>query len=414
RIADELAPYLTVMGYTHVLLMPVAEYTSDGSWGYEPCSYYAPTTRYGRPDDLVYFVEKMHESGIGVIFDWVAAGFAADEHGLCRFDGGVLYESGYGERSFNFAYPAVRSFLASSALFWLREYRADGLRICRGGESPESAEFFGKLCTLVHEEFPEALMITDGAAGEGFDLACDSTWAGEAMEYFGADSALRGALPEKLAKAGQNAILPIAHGDVTLGKGSLLEKMHGEYEEKFAKMRAFLAYMAAFPGGKLLFMGTEFAPFSEWSFEKPLEWFMLGYEKHAKMKQYVKELNLLLARCPELYDGGYELLETEGVLAFRRIFSDGGELIAVINFSAEKKADYTLRVPRRGFYEEIINSDNPRYGGANVRNGIIKARNIRIEGDPAAELKIDLPANGALIFERKREARLEGKFNLRK
>jgi 1,4-alpha-glucan branching enzyme len=215
----------------------------------------------------------------------------------------------------------------------------------------------------------------------------------------------------------ENYILPISHDEVVHGKKSLLDKMYGSYEEKFPAMRAFLAYMMTFPGKKMMFMGTEYAPFREWDYENQLEWFMLDYDNHAKMKQYVKELNLLYKRSPELWEiddswQGFEWIEADqaelNVISYRRIDSHGNDLVVVINFSPEKRENYKVKVSKRGIYEEIFNSDNARYGGENVRNGVFKAKNVHFDNEFAAELNITLPSYGALVFKRRHDGVIDG------
>lgn len=464
EIADELAPYLSDMGYTHVELMPVMEHPFDGSWGYQVCGYYSPTSRYGTPADFVYFVDKLHAHGIGVILDWVPAHFPKDEHGLYEFDGDLLYEykgkdrmehKGWGTRCFDVGYPAVQSFLVSNALFWLREYHVDGLRVDAvaamlyldfdkdpgewipneygDNKNLEAIAFFQKLNKAVFAEFPYTFMIAEESAdwnkitkpvhegGLGFNFKWNMGWANDVYEYVQIDPFFRKGSHTKLTfpmmyAFTENYILPVSHDEVVHGKKSLLDKMYGEYDEKFPAMRAFLAYMMTFPGKKMMFMGTEYAPFREWDYENQLEWFMLDYEKHAKMKQYVKELNLLYKRSPELWEiddswEGFKWIEANqeelNVISYRRIDTKGNELIVVINFSPEKREEYTVRVPRRGVYEEIFTSDNPRYGGGGVRNGVFKAKNVKIENDFAAELKITLPAYGAVVFKRRPELTID-------
>ena len=459
EIADELAPYLTDMGYTHVEVMPVMEYPFDGSWGYQVCGYYAPTSRYGTPADFAYFVNKMHNSGIGVILDWVPAHFPKDEHGLFEFDGDLLYEykgkdkmehKGWGTRCFDLGYPAIQSFLISNALFWLREYHVDGLRVdavaamlyldfekMPGEWQPnqygdnknlEAVAFLQKLNTKVFEEFPYALMIAEESAswhaitkpvkdgGLGFNFKWNMGWANDVYEYVEKDPFFRKGVHEKLTfpmvyAFSENFILPISHDEIVHGKKSLLDKMYGEYDDKFHAMRGFLAYMMTFPGKKMMFMGTEFAPFSEWDFKNQLEWFMLVYKKHAQMKQYIKELNKFYKRSPELWEiddswDGFQWIESEqaelNVISYRRIDSKGNELIVVVNFSPTIRKGYKINVQKRGVYEEVFNSDNVRYGGRNIRNGVFKAKNTRVDDDFAAELNVTLPPYGALVFKRKR------------
>jgi 1,4-alpha-glucan branching enzyme len=465
EIADELAPYLVDMGYTHVELMPIMEHPFDGSWGYQVCGYYSPTARYGTPSDFAYFVDKMHRGGIGVILDWVPAHFPKDEHGLYEFDGGLLYEykgkdrmehKGWGTRCFDVGYPAVQSFLISNALFWMRNYHVDGLRVDAvaamlyldfdkdpgewvpnkygDNKNLESVAFFQKLNKAVFAEFPYAFMIAEESAdwdqitkpvhegGLGFNFKWNMGWANDVYEYVEVDPFFRKGSHQKLTfpmmyAFTENYILPISHDEVVHGKKSLLDKMYGSYEEKFPAMRAFLAYMMTFPGKKMMFMGTEYAPFREWDYENQLEWFMLDYDNHAKMKQYVKELNLLYKRSPELWEiddswQGFEWIEADqaelNVISYRRIDSHGNDLVVVINFSPEKRENYKVKVSKRGIYEEIFNSDNARYGGENVRNGVFKAKNVHFDNEFAAELNITLPSYGALVFKRRHDGVIDG------
>ncbi len=464
EIADELAPYLADMGYTHVELMPVMEHPFDGSWGYQVCGYYSPTSRYGTPADFAYFVDKLHAHGIGVILDWVPAHFPKDEHGLYEFDGDLLYEykgkdrmehKGWGTRCFDVGYPAVQSFLISNALFWLREYHIDGLRVDAvaamlyldfekdpgewipneqgDNKNLEAIAFFRKLNKAVFEEFPYTFMIAEESAdwgkitkpvhegGLGFNFKWNMGWANDVYDYVGIDPFFRKGSHEKLTfpmmyAFSENYILPVSHDEVVHGKKSLLDKMFGEYDDKFHAMRAFMTYMMTFPGKKMMFMGTEYAPFREWDYENELEWFMLGYEKHAKMKQFTKELNLLYKRSPELWEidnswDGFKWIEADqaelNVISYRRIDTKGNELIVVVNFSPAKREEYTVRVPRRGVYEEIFTTDNPRYGGTGIRNGTFKAKNIKMDNDFAAELKITLPPYGAVILKRRPELNID-------
>lgn len=469
EIADKLVPYIIDMGYTHVELMPIAEYPYDGSWGYQVCGYYAPTSRFGTPDDFKYFVDKLHKNGIGVILDWVPAHFPKDEHGLFEFDGGLLYEykgkdrmehKGWGTRCFDIGYPQVQSFLISNALFWMREYHVDGLRIDavasmlyldydrkpgewipnKYGENKnlEAIAFFRKLNTAVFGEFPYALMIAEESTawplitgpcdkgGLGFNFKWNMGWANDMFDYVSTDPFFRKYKHERLTfpmmyAFSENFILPVSHDEVVHGKCSLLGKMFGEYEDKFAAMRVFLAYMMTFPGKKLLFMGTEFAPFSEWDYKKELEWFMLGYEKHAKMREYVKALNHLYKNSPELYEiddswDGFTWIDAdnkdENIISYIRRDTRGREYVVVLNFAPVRRSGYTLKVPHRGLYEEILSSDREVFGGEGITNSLLKAKGIKEDGKIKGKLFIDLPAYGAVIFKRKEEKRKRQKSEI--
>lgn len=458
EIAEELAPYIKEMGYTHVELMPVMEHPFDGSWGYQVGGYYSPTARYGSPSDFAYFVDKLHEYGIAVILDWVPAHFPKDEHGLYEFDGDLLYEykgkdrmehKGWGTRCFDVGYPAVQSFLVSNALFWMRKYHVDGLR-CDAvaamlyldfdkapgewvpnefgdNKNLEAIAFFQKLNKAIFAEFPYALMVAEESAswnaitkpvhegGLGFNFKWNMGWANDLFEYVAIDPFFRKGSHEKLTfpmmyAFSENYILSVSHDEVVHGKKSLLDKMYGTNEEKFPMFRAFMGYMMTFPGKKLIFMGTEYAPFREWDYENELEWFMLKYPNHSAIKQYVKELNHLYLSSPELWEiddswEGFQWIEADqselNAISYRRIDMQGNEYIVVINFSPEKRAHYTLRVPEEGSYEEIFTSDAERFGGNGTKNGTLRAKALETEGELRAALDIVLPPYGALVFRKK-------------
>lgn len=457
ELADGLAAYLTDMHYTHVELLPIMEYPYDGSWGYQVCGYYAPTSRFGTPSDFKYFINKMHACGIGVILDWVPAHFPKDAHGLYEFDGSLLYEyqgrdrmenRGWGTRYFDVGRPEVQSFLISNALFWMREYHADGLRIDavasmlyldydrQPGEwipnkfgnnrNLEAIAFFQKLNTAVFAEFPEALMIAEestswpmitkpaSAGGLGFNFKWNMGFANDLFEYIATDPLYRRGCHEKLTfpmmyAFSENYILPVSHDEVVHGKKSLVDKMFGTYDEKFAAMRVFMTFLMTHPGKKLLFMGTEYAPFREWDYENELEWFMLRYPRHVEMQRCVKRLNELYLTEPALYeidDGwdGFCWIEPNdrdrNTISYRRRAIDGGELIVVLNFSPVKWENYIISVPKRGEYEEIFTTDIYEYGGSGMTNGIIKTKQHKENGKMKSEAALTLPAYGALILRR--------------
>ena len=439
EIADMLAPYLRDMGYTHAELMPIAEHPFDGSWGYQICSYYAPTSRFGAPEDFAYFVDRLHECGIGVILDWVPAHFPKDEHGLYEFDGGPLYEyqsedrrehKGWGTRCFDVGRCEVQSFLISNALFWLREYHVDGLRIDAvasmlyldydrkpgewipniygGNENLEAIAFFRKLNSAVFAEFPDVLMIAEESTafpgvtkpvsegGLGFNFKWNMGFANDMFEYISMDPIYRQYHHSKLTfpmmyAYSENFILPVSHDEVVHGKRSLIGKMYGEYDEKFAMMRAFMTFLMTMPGKKLTFMGTEFAQFREWDYENELEWFMLSYPRHAEMQRYLRRLNHLYLSSPELWridDGwdGFSWLEADrardNVVAYRRLDGRGGELIVVINFSPVDRPDYPIMPPRHGKYRILLDSDRYEFGGGEkINSDLIKTENAPSSSD---------------------------------
>lgn len=460
EIADKLAPYLTKMGYTHVELLPVMEHPFDGSWGYQVTSYYAPTSRFGTPEDFKYFVDTLHTAGIGVILDWVPAHFPKDAHGLYEFDGQPLYEyqgkdrmehRGWGTRCFDVGRNEVQSFLVSNALYWLREFHADGLRVdavaamlyldfdkLPGEWNPnpdgsnknlESVAFFQKLNSVVFSEFPDALMIAEESSdwpmitkrtdqgGLGFNFKWNMGWANDLFEYIATDPLYRKNCHEKLTfplmyAFSENYILPVSHDEVVHGKKSLLDKMFGEYEDKFRGMRAFLGYMMTQPGKKMLFMGTEYGPFREWDYENQLEWFMLDYPKHADMQRYTEALNHFYLDHRELWEddfswGGFRWLQAddrdENVIAYTRYDRDGNPLIVCVNFSPVQRDGYcvplTVELPAK--WQQTFSSEEMRFGGSGVGNeDVIKAEPYMKDGvkEIKNRIRVTLPGLSCVIF----------------
>ncbi|MBQ8690121.1 MAG: 1,4-alpha-glucan branching protein GlgB [Clostridia bacterium] len=397
ELADSLVPYLKYMGYTHVEFMPIAEYPFDGSWGYQVCGFYAPTSRFGNPDDFKYLINSLHKAGIGVILDWVPAHFPKDQWGLYEFDGSPLYEyqgddrkesASWGTRFFDLGREEVQSFLISNALWFFREYHVDGLRVDAvasmiyldydkepgkwvpnafgGRENLEATAFIRKLNTAVFSEFPEALMIAEESGdfgsitkpvydgGLGFNLKWNMGFANDFYDYVMTDPFFRKykhkALNFPIMYAfSENYVLPISHDEVVHGKLSFIDKMYGAYEDKFRQMRASLMLIMTYPGKKMLFMGTEYAQFREWDFASALEWFMLDYPNHRAMRDYVVALNRFYIENKALWEfdfspRGFEWIlpdEAElNIVAYRRK-SKSSELITVINFSG---AERTVRI----------------------------------------------------------------------
>ena len=458
EIADDLAPYLKKMGYTHVELMPVMEHPFDGSWGYQVTGYYAPTSRFGEPKDFMYFVNKMHECGIGVILDWVPAHFPKDAHGLYEFDGQPLYEyQGYdrmehkvwGTRFFDVGREEVQSFLISNALFWLREYHVDGLRVDAvaamlyldfdkdpgewvpnedgGNQNKESIAFFKKLSTAIFKEHWDTLMIAEESTdwpmitkpvyqgGLGFNFKWNMGWANDMYEYVALDPVYRKFKHEKLTfpmmyAFNENYIQPVSHDEVVHGKKSLIDKMYGAfYDDKFATMRAFMTYMMTTPGKKMTFMGTEFAQFREWDYENQLEWFMLDYPRHKEMQDYIAELNNFYLENKQLWEidtswDGYEWINANdgdnNVISYKRKAIDGSELTIVINFSPISRYDYQIDVDAPGKYKEVLSSDEERFGGRGLLNSeIIKTAKYQNQsGKEINYIKINLPALSGVVF----------------
>ncbi len=418
-IARDLADYVTHMGYTHVELMPVMEHPLDDSWGYQVTGYYSPTSRFGTPADLRYFIDHMHARGIGVILDWVPGHFPKDAFGLARFDGSALYEYAddrlgehkeWGTYVFNFARDEVRSFLLSNAYYWLNEFHADGLRVdavssmlylnygrkdhvfnVHGGiENLEAVTFLQKLNRMAAERFPGVLMIAEEStawprvtapASEGglaFGYKWNMGWMHDTIDYFSRDYIYRrwhhSQLSFSLVYAfSERFILPLSHDEVVHGKASLIEKMPGDLWRKFASLRTLYAYMIAHPGGKLTFMGSEFGQFIEWRFFEQLEWFLLEYEQHAALSRFVETLNALYLANRALWeqDGGWDGFRwhnaddaSNSVYSFSRIAKNGDEILAVLNLTPAPLTGYRIGVPACDCYEVILDSDSSEFGGS--------------------------------------------------
>ncbi len=454
--ADELAPYVKEMGYTHVELLPIMEHPFDGSWGYQVTGYYAPSARFGEPAGFAYFVNKMHENGIGVILDWVPAHFPKDRPGLYEFDGQPLYEyqghdrmehKGWGTRCFDVGRNEVQSFLISNALFWMRKYHVDGLRIDavasmlyldydrEPGEwvpnsdgtnhNLEAMAFFRKLNSAVFGEFPDMLMIAEESTswpmitkpayqgGLGFNFKWNMGWSNDMFEYVECDPIYRQYNHSKLTfplmyAFNENYVLPVSHDEVVHGKKSLVDKMFGEYDTKFSGMRAFLVNMITLPGKKLTFMGCEFAQWREWDFANQLEWFMLEYPRHAEMQRFVKKLNNFYLSSPELWeiddnwDGFRWIYANSGdmnMVAYVRRSISGSELISVVNYSPVTRDGFVIEVDSPGEYEVLINSDLYEYGGKNLLGNERIKSEIR-DSDGREIIKFTLPGMSGIILKK--------------
>ena len=438
KLADELIPYLKEMHYTHVQLMPIMEYPYDGSWGFQTTGYYAPTSRYGTPSDFMAFVDKLHGEGIGVILDWVPSNFPTDDFGLARFDGSPLYESNdpktskrdsWGTCLFNYARFEVTSFLVSCAMFWLDKYHIDGLRIGAlssmlyldygktegewepnkfgGKENLDAVDFVKRLNTAVHMYHPDVMMfaeentswpklthkIEDG--GLGFDFKWNMGWMNDMLHYMSLNPMWRPFNHDSLTFSfyyafSEKFLLPISHDEVSHGKGSLIKQMPGKYDEQFAGVRAFITYMYAHPGKKLVFMGTEIGQFDEWNHEEAIQWDLLEFEKHKKLRTFFKELNKFYLDCKPLYEldtvwKGFDWIHhddyTNSVIAFKRTDKNGDEIDSVCNFQPIRRDEYCIGVPKYGLYDEVFNSDEERFGGSGVVNGNnIKTEVMKIHG----------------------------------
>ena len=457
ELAHKLVDYVKEMHYTHVELLPITEYPYDKSWGYQTTGYFSPTSRYGIPEDFMYFVDTCHQNNIGVILDWVPGHFTKDAHGLYEFDGTCCYEysdtrkiehEGWGTRVFDYGRNEVKSFLTSSAVSWIEDYHIDGIRVdavssmlflnyCRdeekcarniygGFENLEAIDFIKNLNLYVKENYPGVIMIAEESTsyakvtaavehgGLGFDFKWNMGWMNDSLDYLETDPFFRKGVHNKFTFSmhyafSENFILPISHDEVVHGKKSLLDKSPVPYEDKFANFKAFLGYMYAHPGKKLTFMGIDIAQFIEWDEERGLDWLLMLYPKHVFTHRYVKELNKYYKSTPALWENDsdwdgfrWHVVDdnNNNVFAFSRRDRSGKEVLVVSNFSNQVLKNYEIGVDTWGSYKIVLNTDAKKYDGIAITNRNLKTIN-KEKNEFKYTLGVNIPPYTTMYIEKK-------------
>ena len=455
ELADQLVSYVKDMGFSHIELLPITEFPFDGSWGYQPVSLFAPTSRFGKPEDFAYFVDAAHAAGLGVILDWVPAHFPNDAHGLASFDGTHLYEHSdprqgfhqdWGTYIYNFGRREVQAYLIANARFWLDQYHLDGLRVDAvasmlyldysrkanewvpnqygGNENLEAIDFLRKMNEVAYQAAPGVITIAEESTawpgvsqptyngGLGFGFKWNMGWMHDSLRYIGQDPINRRYHHNDLTFGliyafSENFILPISHDEVVHGKGSLIARMPGDEWQRFANLRAYLGFMYAHPGKKLLFMGCELAQEREWNHDRSLDWHLLDRPNHKGIQSLVRDLNRVYAATPALYErdceaSGFKWLvggdDANSVLAFARIGEHGGLAIAACNFTPVPRTNYRIGVPQAGRYKEAVNTDAEAYAGSNLGNlGGVDSEPVPAHGE-AQSIVVTLPPLATVIF----------------
>jgi 1,4-alpha-glucan branching enzyme len=470
ELARQLVAYVKELGFTHIELLPITEHPFDGSWGYQTTGYFAPTSRFGSPDDFRWFVDYCHTHGIGVFLDWVPAHFPKDAHGLAWFDGTPLYEHedprlgehrDWGTLIYNYGRNEVRNFLVGSALFWLEEFHLDGLRVDAvasmlyldysrqpgdwipnkygGNENLEAIAFLRELNTVTHEQFPGTLVMAEESTawpqvtrptwtgGLGFSMKWNMGWMHDTLVYFSKDPIHRHYHHDQLTFGllyafTENFILPFSHDEVVHGKGSMLGKMPGDEWQRFANLRLLYTFMLTYPGKKLLFMGSEFGQVAEWNAAKDLEWYVLQYPFHAGVFKAVGDLNRLYRERPALHrhdfePQGFEWIDChdapQSVLSYIRRTKEGEYAAVAFNFTPVPRHNYRIGVPEPGVYREIFNSDSVHYGGSNVGNSAVEAEAREWMGRPYS-INLTLPPLAGIILVRENPEEEELEEEVRK